>query len=36
MSDEGIIVDLAKVEAIVECPAPTNFPKVHSFMGLVG
>jgi hypothetical protein len=29
-------VDPMKVEAIVECPALTNVPEVHSFMGLVG
>jgi hypothetical protein len=36
ISDEGITVDPAKVETIMECPAPTNVPKVHSFMGLAG
>ena len=36
MSDEGIIVDPAKVKAIMEWPAPTNVPEVHSFMGLAG
>jgi hypothetical protein len=36
ISDEGIIVDPAKVEAIMEWPAPTNVPEVHSFMGLAG
>jgi hypothetical protein len=36
ISDEGIVVDLTKVEAIMEWPAPTNVPKVRSFMGLVG
>jgi hypothetical protein len=34
ISDEGIIVDPTKVEAIMEWPAPTNFLEVHSFMGL--
>jgi hypothetical protein len=29
-------VDLAKVEAIMEWPVPTNVPEVHSFMGLAG
>jgi hypothetical protein len=29
-------MDPAKVEAIMEWPAPTNVPEVHSFMGLVG
>jgi hypothetical protein len=36
ISSEGIVVDPAKVEAIMECPAPTNVPKVRSFMGLAG
>jgi hypothetical protein len=36
ISDEVIIVDLSKVEAIMECPVPTNETKVHSFMGLAG
>jgi hypothetical protein len=35
ISDEGITVDLAKVEAIMEWLAPMNFLEVHSFMGLV-
>jgi hypothetical protein len=29
-------VDPAKVEAIMEWPALTNVPEVHSFMSLVG
>jgi hypothetical protein len=33
---EGIIVDPAKVEAIMEWPASMNVPEVHSFMGLAG
>jgi hypothetical protein len=36
ISDEGIDVDPAKVEAIMEWPASTNIIEVHSFMGLVG
>jgi hypothetical protein len=36
ISDEGIAVDRAKVEAIMECPALTNVPEVCSFMGLAG
>jgi hypothetical protein len=36
ISDEGITIDLAKVKAIMEWPAPTNVPEVCSFMGLVG
>jgi hypothetical protein len=36
ISDEGITVDPAKVEAIMEWPAPTNVTEVCSFMGLAG
>jgi hypothetical protein len=36
ISDEGIIMDPTKVEAIMEWPAPTNVPEVRSFMGLAG
>ena len=33
---EGIIVDIAKFEAIRESPGLTNVSEVHSFMGLAG
>jgi hypothetical protein len=36
ISGEGIVVDPAKVEAIMEWPAPTNVMEVRSFMGLAG
>jgi hypothetical protein len=36
ISGEGIIVDPAKVEAIMKWPAPTNVTEVRSFMGLEG
>ena len=36
ISGEGIVMDLAKVEAIMEWPAPTNVTEVRSFMGLAG
>jgi hypothetical protein len=34
ISNEGIIVDIAKLEAIMEWPKLTNVPEVCSFMGL--
>jgi hypothetical protein len=34
ISSEGIAMDLAKVKAIIEWPAPTNVLEVRSFMGL--
>jgi hypothetical protein len=34
ISGEGIVMDPAKVEAIMEWPALTNVTKVRSFMGL--
>jgi hypothetical protein len=33
---EGIVVDIAKVEAIMEWLAPTKIQEVRSFMGLAG
>jgi hypothetical protein len=36
ISDKGIVIDLAGIEAIMEWPTLTNFPKVCIFMGLVG
>jgi hypothetical protein len=36
ISEEGIIVDLEKVEAIQEWSAPRNVAEVRSFMGLAG
>jgi hypothetical protein len=36
ISDEGIIVDPRKVEAIMEWPALKNVPEVCIFMGLAG
>jgi hypothetical protein len=36
ISGEGIALDPAKVEAIMEWPASMNVAEVHSFMGLVG
>jgi hypothetical protein len=29
-------MDPTNIKAIMEWPAPTNFPEVHSFMGLAG
>jgi hypothetical protein len=36
ISDEGIVVDPERVEAIMEWPALKNVPEIRSFMGLVG
>jgi hypothetical protein len=36
ISDEGIAMDLAKVEAVMEWPSSMNFTEVCSFMGLAG
>jgi hypothetical protein len=36
ISSEGIVMDPAKVKAIMEWLAPTNVLKVCSFMGLAG
>jgi hypothetical protein len=36
ISGEGIVVDPAKVEAIMEWPASTNITDVRNFMGLAG
>jgi hypothetical protein len=36
ISNEGIVVDPMKVEAIMECPTPTNVQEVCIFMGLAG
>jgi hypothetical protein len=36
ISDEGIAMDPANVEAIMEWLAPTNVTEVRSFMGLAG
>jgi hypothetical protein len=36
ISQEGIVVDPEKVEAIRECSTPRNVVEVRSFMGLVG
>ncbi|GJW71774.1 putative reverse transcriptase domain-containing protein [Tanacetum coccineum] len=36
VSDNGITMDPAKVEAITKCPRPTTVIEVRSFLGLVG
>ena len=34
--EEGIRVDLSKIEVILECKPPRNLMKVHNFLGLAG
>ena len=36
LSEDGVAVDLAKVEAITNWKQPTTVTEVHSFLGLVG
>ena len=36
VSKEGIMVDLKRVKAIIECPRPTNVVKIRNFLGLAG
>ena len=36
MAKKGILVDLVKVEAIVNLPRPTNISEVQSFLGMAG
>jgi hypothetical protein len=36
VSEEGIVVDPEKIEAIKSWPTPKNVSEVRSFMGLVG
>ena len=36
ISEEGIAVDLEKIEAIINWPTPKNVTDVRSFMGLAG
>ena len=36
ISKEGIAVDLAKIEVIMEWPTPRNVTYVRPFLGLVG
>lgn len=36
ISEEGIMVDLENIAAIVEWPTPKNITYVRCFMGLVG
>jgi hypothetical protein len=36
ISEQGVVVDPEKIEAIRGWPTPHNFSKVRSFMGLVG
>jgi len=36
ISSEGIVVDSAKIDAILEWPTPSNVHEVRSFMGMEG
>ena len=36
INEEGISIDLSKIEAIVNWPTPTNVSEVRSFLGLAG
>ena len=36
ITGDGIVVDLEKICAIMDWPAPTNVSEVRSFMGLAG
>ena len=36
ISNEGISFDTMTIEAIVDCPRPTNVTEVQSFLGMVG
>ena len=36
ISEEGISVELNKIESIMNWPTPTNVTDVRSFMGLAG
>ena len=36
ISEEGIVVDPKKIEAIMNCPTPKNVINVRYFMGLAG
>ena len=33
---DGILVDLEKIRAIIDWPAPTTWSKIQSFLGLAG
>jgi hypothetical protein len=36
ISEQGIIVDLEKIKAIIDWPTPKSVTEVRSFMGLLG
>ena len=36
ISEEGIFMDLDKIESIMDWPTPRNVTNVRSFMGLAG
>ena len=36
ISEQGVSVDLAKIQAVIEWPTPTTAKRVRGFLGLIG